>query len=124
MNFYAILGIPADADQETIRMAFRTLARRYHPDMGSGSSPEKFRQIAHAYEILSNPQRRQAYDRSLRPQPMPFPVAAEPMTGAPEPLANPFRPVRRRADYSPIGLFDTLLDELMRFIDDPFSPRW
>jgi curved DNA-binding protein len=39
MAFYAILGIPPNADEETIRIAFRALARRYHPDVGAGSSP-------------------------------------------------------------------------------------
>ncbi len=38
MTFYAILGIPPDADEETIRTAYRALARQYHPDVGEGSS--------------------------------------------------------------------------------------
>jgi curved DNA-binding protein CbpA len=54
MNCYSVLGVPSDADSETIRSAFRILARRYHPDSGSGSSAEKFRQIVEAYETLSD----------------------------------------------------------------------
>ena len=38
MTFYAILGVPRDADQDTIRNAYKALVRRYHPDAGAGSS--------------------------------------------------------------------------------------
>jgi curved DNA-binding protein CbpA len=65
MNLYAVLGVPIDADQETIRSAYRVLARRYHPDRGAGSSTEKFQQIAQAYETLIDPGRRQGYNLSL-----------------------------------------------------------
>jgi curved DNA-binding protein len=66
MNYYAILGISADADDESIRRAFRALARQYHPDAGIGSSAEKFRQIFEAYETLRDPVRRVQYDASQR----------------------------------------------------------
>jgi curved DNA-binding protein CbpA len=65
VNYYLVLGVPQDADADTIRRAFRALARRYHPDAGQGSSAERFRQIATAYETLTDPIRRQAYDRTL-----------------------------------------------------------
>lgn len=65
MNLYAVLGVPIDADQETIRSAYRVLARRYHPDRGAGSSSEKFQQIAQAYETLIDPGRREGYNLSL-----------------------------------------------------------
>jgi len=41
MDYYVVLGIAEDADDETIRSAFRALARRYHPDVGAGSSPDQ-----------------------------------------------------------------------------------
>jgi curved DNA-binding protein CbpA len=66
MNYYILLGIPEDADEETTRRAFRALVRRYHPDVGAGSSPEKFREIVDAYETLRDPVRRASYDSSLR----------------------------------------------------------
>jgi DnaJ-class molecular chaperone len=66
MNYYMILGVPLDANDESIRHAFRVLARRFHPDAGVGSSAEKFHRIFEAYETLRNPARRAAYDRSLR----------------------------------------------------------
>jgi curved DNA-binding protein CbpA len=116
MNFYALLGVPADADDAAIRSAYRVLARRYHPDSGEGSSPEKFRQVAEAYEILGDSQRRQSYDLSLqRARSLVKPVA-EPLT---EPLYqenwNSFE-IRLGSVYDPSDLFD----ELTRFIDAEF----
>src|SRR2546430_12275051 len=52
MNYYEVLCVPDNSDDGTIRSAFRRLARRYHPDVGTGSSPEKFRELAEAYETL------------------------------------------------------------------------
>lgn len=66
MNYYVLLGIPPDADTDTIRSAFRALARRYHPDAGEGSCTERFREIVIAYETLNDPTRRSDYDRVLR----------------------------------------------------------
>jgi curved DNA-binding protein CbpA len=93
MNYYAILGIPEDADRETTRRAFRLLVRRYHPDAGVGSSPEEFRNIVDAYETLRDPVRRAAYDaslraarRSVRKTPL-DPIRVEPI--AVEPLVEP-----------------------------------
>ena len=73
MDFYTILEVDSHADAETIRAAYRLLARRYHPDAGDGSSSEKFRQITEAYETLSDPQRRAAYDQSREPRRAPHP---------------------------------------------------
>ena len=66
MNYYVVLGIGEDADEETIRSAFRALARRYHPDVGAGSSPVEFQRAREAYETLADPERRGRYDRQLR----------------------------------------------------------
>src|SRR5438094_6495451 len=66
MNYYVVLGIPEDADEDTTRRAFRALVRRYHPDAGAGSCPDKFREIVDAYETLRDPLRRASYDSSLR----------------------------------------------------------
>jgi len=65
MNYYILLGVPLDADQETIRSAFRMQVRRYHPDAGEGSSAEKFRQLVEAYTTLNDPMRRRLYDRTV-----------------------------------------------------------
>jgi DnaJ-class molecular chaperone len=65
-DYYATLGVTADADQEVIRAAFRALAKKYHPDTASDASPAasaRFREITEAHAILSNPSTRAAYDR-------------------------------------------------------------
>ena len=66
MTLYAILGIPRNADEHTIRDAYRTLARRYHPDRGAGSSGDRFREVTEAYDTLMDPARRHSYDLSVR----------------------------------------------------------
>jgi molecular chaperone DnaJ len=62
---YELLGVARDADDTTIKKAFRKLARELHPDVNSHDpdAEEKFKQAAEAYEILSDPQRRATYDR-------------------------------------------------------------
>ncbi len=63
MDFYALLGVPRTATEEQIRSAYRKLARQYHPDVNDDpGAAEKFKQITEAYEILSDPERRQRYD--------------------------------------------------------------
>ncbi len=78
-DLYAILGIPRDADESEIRSAHRALAKKYHPDAGTGSSSERFRSIQDAYDILSDPRRRAEYDRLLRRQEQ-RPVRTAPLT--------------------------------------------
>ncbi|MBX5459065.1 MAG: DnaJ domain-containing protein [Thermogemmatispora sp.] len=64
-NYYAILGIPADADQETIKRAYRQLARRYHPDLAGPEGAAQMKRINRAYAVLGDPQKRQQYDVAL-----------------------------------------------------------
>lgn len=62
-NYYEVLGIPRDAGAETIKAAFRRLARRYHPDISTEPDAEqRFKEIAEAYGVLSDPARRASYD--------------------------------------------------------------
>ncbi|CAG5107223.1 Oidioi.mRNA.OKI2018_I69.chr1.g3213.t1.cds [Oikopleura dioica] len=64
-NFYDILGVEKSATTKEIKKAFRKLAMKYHPDKNKADdAEEKFREIAEAYETLSNEQKRASYDAS------------------------------------------------------------
>lgn len=63
-DYYVVLGIPRSASQDDIKKAFRDLARQYHPDVNKAAdAEEKFKEINEAYGILSDPEKRAAYDR-------------------------------------------------------------
>jgi DnaJ-class molecular chaperone len=63
-DYYSILGIPRDADEQTIKSAFRQKARVYHPDVNANKAEatEKFKEINEAYTVLSDPDKRTRYD--------------------------------------------------------------
>ncbi len=65
---YDLLGVARDADADTIKRAYRQLARQYHPDVNPDpASQERFKEVSRAYEVLSDPQKRAAYDRGGDP---------------------------------------------------------
>ncbi|OGE88982.1 MAG: molecular chaperone DnaJ [Candidatus Doudnabacteria bacterium RIFCSPLOWO2_02_FULL_49_13] len=61
-DYYQILGISKSASAEEIKRAYRKLAHQYHPDKGAGSE-SKFKEVSEAYQVLSDPGKRQQYDR-------------------------------------------------------------
>jgi curved DNA-binding protein len=62
-DYYARLGLAKDATPEDIRRAYRQLARKYHPDVSKETDAEaQFKEVAEAYEVLKDPERRAAYD--------------------------------------------------------------
>lgn len=63
-DFYKVLGVPRTASESDIRKAYKTLARKYHPDKnpGNAAAEEKFKDVAHARDVLLNKKKRQLYD--------------------------------------------------------------
>lgn len=64
-DYYEILGVSKSATSEELKKAYRKMAMQHHPDRNQGNkeAEQKFKEVAEAYEILSDPQRRSAYDR-------------------------------------------------------------
>lgn len=64
-DYYEVLGVSKDADDAALKRAYRSLAKKYHPDSNPGdeAAAEKFKEASEAYSVLSDPQKRQQYDQ-------------------------------------------------------------
>ena len=64
-DYYEVLGVSRDADDATLKKAYRQLAKKYHPDMnpGDAEAERKFKEASEAYAVLSDPDKRRQYDQ-------------------------------------------------------------
>ena len=90
INHYQLLGIPEDADLRRIKAAYRSMAKRCHPDtnQGSAAAAELFLKLNEAYRVLSNEPLRKLYNQQLPRQPEPQP--SQPRPAAPQQKFNRF----------------------------------
>lgn len=65
-DYYKILEVSESADKAAIKAAYRKLARKYHPDVSGKAGEDKFKEINEAYEVLSDPKKREEYDQMRR----------------------------------------------------------
>ena len=65
-DYFEVLGVSRDADEETVPRAYRKLSLKYHPDMNPGDKDAEanFREITKAYEVLNDPNQRRRYQQS------------------------------------------------------------
>lgn len=64
-DYYLILGVSRDANQEEIKSAYRRAVKDHHPDVSKSPDKEKFIEIQEAYDVLKDPEKKKAYDESL-----------------------------------------------------------
>ncbi|MBE0586380.1 MAG: J domain-containing protein [Desulfofustis sp.] len=126
-NYYIILGISADSSQQEIKSAYRRLAKAFHPDIYK-EKHSPFPVIQEAYTILSDPQRRQAYDRQLQPRTVVHrQTVTEPLSATRRVEVEPLSPghttfpgsYQQPADFFQLHRppFDTFIERLFAAVD-------
>jgi curved DNA-binding protein CbpA len=66
IDYYELLQVSPNADDDTIQRVFRHLAKKYHPDQGEHSDDERFRRLVEAHRVLSDPEARAGYDAAYQ----------------------------------------------------------
>ena len=130
-DLYQLLGVARDASRQEIALAWRRRAREEHPDArhGDDGAPARFRALAEAWQVLSDPGRRAAYDRGLDPGPQPARVrvtvrhsppgpgaaggTAPPLAAGPVRVEGGPRPVARARAWDEEDFRRALLAELV-----------
>ena len=88
-DYYTVLGVSPGATSPQIKKAYRTLAKRYHPDVNHGSdAASRFREITEAYDTLIDPDRRRRYDRLRGTRPSVGPITGSAPTGHDHPTGQ------------------------------------
>ncbi len=109
-DYYAILGVTKTVSNDELKKAYRKLARKYHPDMNPGdkAAEAQFKEVSEAYEVLSDPDKRQKYDQYGQ------------YWKQPGPAGSPFRsnPFNSPSDFDNIEFgqyrnFDDFINELL-----------
>lgn len=111
MNRYDVLGLRSDASQEEIKKAYRKLAAKTHPDVAGAVMAPLFMSVQDAYETLSDPGKRAAYDREISGAPQP--------AAYPEPTPEP----PRQQTYEPPTYQDPQYQEPSDWTAEPLTPR-
>ena len=64
-DYYEVLGVAKNADEKTIKKAYRKMAKKYHPDTNPGDkeAEKKFKEVTEAYSVLSDPEKKKLYDQ-------------------------------------------------------------
>ncbi len=114
-NYFTILGISSSASADEIRMAYRRLAKEFHPDHYAGGN-EAFREIQEAYSVLGDAQRRQKYERQIAKKPVKTTVKRTRYRPEPEPLIPEQEPVHM-GEISPVRSFQTFTPSLDEIFD-------
>jgi curved DNA-binding protein len=127
-DYYQILDVTRDASGEEIKQVYRRLARKYHPDLNPGNkaAEEKFKDISEAYEVLSDPSKREQYDRFSRfwQQKKAGRAATAPKTGNVRPSTR--NGTSSNAQFEQYATFESFLDDLLNrranVVDRPPPP--
>jgi DnaJ-class molecular chaperone len=110
VDHYRTLGVGRDASTREIRRAYRRLARQHHPDLNPADGAGRFVAISGAYKVLSDPEAKARYDRTLTatPSPSPRPHPPAPRVGGPVRIATLELSVEEAAHLShrPLALTD------------------
>lgn len=116
-DYYSTLGIGKTASQDEIKQAFRKLARKYHPDVNPGNkqAEAKFKEVSEAYEVLSDPEKRQKYDQFGQYWKQAGQGFPNPGAGAGVDMSG--------FDFSQYGSFDDFIGELLGRFGNGAPPR-